>query len=278
MQQETPIPTTHLFPILDAKLIALLRSLSAEEWNKPTIAKLWTVKDIAAHLLDGNIRTLSMARDGYNGVQPGIIASYQDLLDYLNRLNADWVHAMKRMSPTVLTDLLEATGKEFCGHIASLQPFAPAIFPVSWAGETESENWFHVAREYTEKWIHQQQIRDAVNKPGIVTKELFYPFIETFMQGLPHTYRNINAETGTSVLLTISGEMGGHWLLVKKDLGWQISHQQSATATASVNLDADTAWKLFSKGISPETALEKTTITGDEYLGRIALSMVSVMA
>ena len=41
-----------------------------------------------------------------------------------------------------------------------------AIFSVAWAGESESENWFDVARDYTERWHHQQQIRDAVGRPG----------------------------------------------------------------------------------------------------------------
>ena len=56
------IETTHLFPVLDQKLIELLKSLSPEDWNKQTVAKLWTVRDIAAHLLDGNLRTLSLSR------------------------------------------------------------------------------------------------------------------------------------------------------------------------------------------------------------------------
>ena len=46
------ILTQHLFKPLDSKLIELLRSLSPEDWNRPTLAPLWTVKDIAAHLLD----------------------------------------------------------------------------------------------------------------------------------------------------------------------------------------------------------------------------------
>ncbi len=278
MQQEIPIPTTHLFPILDAKLIALLRSLSAEEWNNPTIAKLWTVKDIAAHLLDGNIRTLSMARDGYAGVQPGTIASYQDLLDYLNRQNADWVHAMKRVSPTVLTDLLEATGKEFSNHIAALEPFAPAIFPVSWAGETESANWFHVAREYTEKWIHQQQIRDAVNKPGILTKELFYPFIDTLLRGLPHTYRHVAANAGTSIEVIINTNIGGSWFMEKVEQGWQLGYEQKSKPESQIIISPEVAWKLFSKGITTGMALQQIEILGNKDLGEIALSMIAVMA
>ncbi|MEJ7682555.1 MAG: hypothetical protein WKG06_32810 [Segetibacter sp.] len=28
-----------------------------------------------------------------------------------------------------------------------------------WAGEKKSKNWFHIAREYTEKWHHQMSSR-----------------------------------------------------------------------------------------------------------------------
>jgi len=59
---EIPIQTVHLFPKLDEKLLTLLRSFQPDDWAKPTLAKRWTVKDVATHLLDGNIRMLSMAR------------------------------------------------------------------------------------------------------------------------------------------------------------------------------------------------------------------------
>ncbi|MEO8240286.1 MAG: maleylpyruvate isomerase N-terminal domain-containing protein [Flavobacterium sp.] len=60
-----PIQTSHLFSVLDELLIELLKSLTEEEWNVQTIAKKWTVKDIASHLLDGNLRGLSISRDHF---------------------------------------------------------------------------------------------------------------------------------------------------------------------------------------------------------------------
>src|ERR1700754_1848820 len=104
------INTAHLFLPLHYKLMELLRSLNADDWNKPTLAKQWTVKDIAAHLLDGNIRTLSIARDKHTLVPDRQIDSYQTLVDYLNKLNADWVTAAKRMSPQMLIELMDSTG------------------------------------------------------------------------------------------------------------------------------------------------------------------------
>lgn len=273
-----PIPTLHLFPVLDRELIALLKSLTPEEWEAPTLARLWKVKDIAAHLLDGNMRTLSMLRDGYAGDPPGEIHTYQDLLAYLNGLNASWVAATKRLSPQVLIELLELTGKQYTEYLSTLDPFAKATFSVAWAGESESLNWFHIAREYTEKWHHQQQIREATGRPGLRSPELFHPFIAAFMRGLPHVYRNTVAENGACVKLTITTDAGGDWYLRRWDEAWQLEEFFDAAPTAHLTLHPDTAWKVFTKGMTPEMAREKATISGDIKLAEVALGMIAVMA
>ncbi len=273
-----PIPTLHLFPILDQELIALLKSLTPEEWEAPTLARLWRVKDIAAHLLDGNVRTLSILRDGYAGDPPGDIPSYEALLAYLNGLNATWVAAAKRLSPQVLIELLELTGRQYTEYLATLDPFANAVFSVAWAGESESQNWFHIAREYTEKWHHQQQIREATGRPGLLTSELFPPFIATFMRGLPHAYRHTDAENGTCVQITVTTEAGGDWYLVREDGSWQLETHFSGQPAAHLSIHPDTAWKVFTKGIKPDEARQQVTLGGDERLAETALRMVAVMA
>ncbi|HKH63279.1 MAG TPA: maleylpyruvate isomerase N-terminal domain-containing protein [Flavitalea sp.] len=271
------IETTHLFPVLDQKLIELLQSLSPEDWNKQTVAKLWTVKDIAAHLLDGNLRTLSLSRDKHRLVPPTEIHTYHDLVDYVNGLNAEWVTASKRLSSHVITKLLEITGKEYSAYLATLDPYAQAIFSVAWAGEKVSKNWFHVAREYTEKWHHQQQIREATGKQGIMTKELFYPAIDTFMYGLPYAYRNTYAETGSIVQVTIESEIGGDWFLIRTDNGWELSKKYQPNITSSISIHPDIAWKLFTRAITSEKALSSVAIRGDQTLATVALKLVAVM-
>ena len=270
-----PILTLHLFQPLDEKLIELLKSLSPEDWNKPTLAKLWTVKDIAAHLLDGNVRFISMLRDKHIGLKAENINSYQDLVDFLNGVNADWVKAMKRMSPSLLIELLESTGKEYCAAIKELDPFEPAIFSVAWAGESESQNWFHIAREYTEKWHHQQQIREAVNKQGIIEKEFFFPLMDTFMRALPYTYREMDAEKGTIVSVIVTGETGGTWSIIKESDRWKFTDASSATAT--VEMDPSDAWKLLTKGLPKAEAEKRIRISGNQELGRKTLDMISIM-
>ncbi len=278
MTSEIQIETRHLFPILDRKLIDLLNGLSAAEWDRPTVAKLWNVKDVAAHLLDGNLRILSMSRDRYFGESPENIHSFQDLVGYLNQLNMSWTSATKRLSPKVITNLLEITGTAYIEHLNTLNPLDPAIFSVAWAGQAVSPNWFHIAREYTEKFLHQQQIRDAVGKQGIMTKELFYPFVDTFMFAFPHTFRTISADNGTIVSIEISTDIGGIWSIEKTDKGWILDKSQHLHPHAKVVMDPDTAWKLFSKSWKPEQVKDKVSLFGDITLAERVLSIVAVMA
>lgn len=276
-RQDIPIDVVDLLPILDKNLLELLKSLTNDEWQKQTVAKLWTVKDVSAHLLDGNIRVVSILRDDFFDEKP-VINSYQDLIDFLNRLNADWVKAMKRVSPQMLIFLLELTGKPFCDYFKSLNPLDKSVLAVDWAGETESKNWMEIAREYTEKWLHQQQIRDAVGKPALMTRELYYPFIDIFMLALPHTFRQMEAENGTTIKVTVSSDIGGSWFLTRNEDKWILTKDYLQATTTEIIIDPDTAWKLFSKSWRPEQVKDKIKIIGNQKFAETALTMVSVMA
>jgi hypothetical protein len=63
---------------------------------------------------------------------------------------------------------MEVATKSLAELHASRDPFAMAPYGVSWAGEEKSANWFDTAREFTERWHHQQQIRLAVMDSALV--------------------------------------------------------------------------------------------------------------
>src|ERR1700730_5985474 len=93
-----PIFTAHLFRKLGGMLIELLRSLGPADWEKQTIAPKWKVKDVAAHLLDTQLRKLSIVRDHCSG-EPPVINSPADLVAFVNRLNDEGVRIYSRLSP-----------------------------------------------------------------------------------------------------------------------------------------------------------------------------------
>jgi uncharacterized protein (TIGR03083 family) len=278
MSQLGPIFVVDLFPKLDSRLIELLRSLSADDWERQTIAPLWRVKDVAAHLLDTDLRRLSIVRDRFFGEKPQNADSWGDLVAFLNGLNADWVKAFRRVSPPVLIDLLEHTGNQVNDMYRRLDPYAEAVLPVAWAGEERSLNWFELAREYTERWHHQQQIRLAVDKPGIMERALYFPVLDTFMRALPFRYKSVPADEGALITFRITGDAGGAWFLVRRDRRWELASEPAGRLASEVEFSQEIAWRIFTKGIAKEAARPQIAVTGDRELGLHILNVVAVMA
>jgi uncharacterized protein (TIGR03083 family) len=272
-----PILTAHLFPKVDGMLFALLRSLAPEDWEKQTVSPKWKVKDVAAHLLDTALRGVSIGRDGYVAESPSI-HSAADLAAFINRLNAEGVSVYRRLSPAVLIALMEVAAKSLAEFHASRDSYATGPYGVSWAGEEKSSNWFDTAREFTERWHHQQQIRLAVNKPGIMTRELYYPVLDCFLRALPFAYRAIKAQPEAYVQINVSGECGGSWYLCRVGEAWKLLREPAGEKVSETTIPQDIAWRIFTKGIDRESALSQLNITGDTKLGQHVLGMISIVA
>jgi uncharacterized protein (TIGR03083 family) len=271
-----PILCAHLIRKVDAALIELLRSLSAAEWNLQTIAPSWKVRDVAAHLLDTSLRKLSMVRDSCY-VEEVDIRSPQDVITLVNRLNHEGVTVYRRLSPPVLIELMLPAFDQSARFHESLDPFAPAVFPVSWAGEEKSLNWFDTARELTERWHHQQQIRLATNRPGLMVPEVYHPVLDCFARGLPHLYRCVDAAAGTTVLLEIPGKCGGRWFLCRNSTGWEFVNGDVANPASRVIIPPALAWRIFTKGIDRESARMQVEIEGDPALGAHILNLTAII-
>ena len=273
-----PVNLVPLFPRLHVELMTLLRGLPPDDWRRPTACALWSVKDIVAHLLDSCLRRLSFGRDALDPAPDRPIASYADLVAFLNELNATWVGAMRRLSPAVLMDLIDLAEPQLHRYFASLDPDDTARFGVAWAGEEKSANWFDVGREYTERWLHQQQIREAVGAAPLTGRAWLHPALDIFVRALPHGYRQVQADPGATVEIRIQGEAGGVWTLARGTAGWTLLDGAGPHPRARVTLDQETAWKLFSKGLSPDQASRRIAIEGEPQLGRPLLGTLAVMA
>ena len=270
-----PVLTAHLLPEVLQELVRLLEGLDANEWQQPTVCAGWDVKDVALHLLGGEIGNLSRRRDGHSlGAN---IQSWDELVVMINRWNAGWVEQARRMSSRMVIDLLGYTGRQMADYFAGLEmdTLGPAV---SWAGSQAAPVWLDVAREYTERWHHQQHIRDAVEKPGLTGPRYLAPALAAFVHALPRAYAQAAAGEGTALVLRISGESGGCWSLVRAAETWQLYAGAAQEPAAEVEVDEDTAWRLFTHGIDPQAALRRMTLSGNQELGRQVLQMVAIIA
>lgn len=271
-----PIFTAHLFPKLEGMLIELLRSLTPLDWEKQTLAPRWNVKDVAAHLLDTQLRKLASARNQHQ-TKSAKIASDADLVALINSLNANGVKKYRQLTTDALISMMEIASRESAEYHQSLDPFAPAMFGVSWAGEEESANWFDTAREFTERWHHQQQIRLAVDKPGIMTREFYHLVLDCFMRALPHTYRNVPGQPGTMAQFNVSGECGGTWYLFREANTWKLISSPVGEKISDTTIPQEIAWRIFTKGIARQDAEAQLRVTGNRKVGLHVLSMVTIV-
>src|SRR5882762_4823624 len=102
-----PILCAHLLRTVDEKLVDLLASLEPGEWDLQTVAPLWKVRDVAAHLLDTVLRKLSMVRDSCY-VEAVTIRAPQDVVALVNRLNAEGVTVYRRLSPPIQIEMMKS--------------------------------------------------------------------------------------------------------------------------------------------------------------------------
>jgi hypothetical protein len=277
MREPLRVDVVPLFGPLHEELVRLLSGLSAADWDRPTVAGTWRVRDVAAHLLDTDLRRISSQRDGW--IQPAEtpIAGWADLVSHLNGLNAGWVEAVRRLSPRVLTELLTYSGRELAAVVATLDPDAPAPFSVLWAGQTESTNRFDLGREYTEKWHHQAQIRLAVGAAPLDGRRFFHPVLAFSMHALPRALDGEAASEGTAVSVSIAGEAGGTWSAVRGAAGWRLFEGEAPSPAARVAMDGETAWRLLYNALFAEEVRRHVAVEGDERLAAAVLRARSVM-
>jgi hypothetical protein len=270
------VHTAHLFQPLSDELLVLLRGLRSEEWESPTSAGAWRVRDVVAHLLDVDLRRLAAMRDGHAVLPDRTIDSDTALVRWLDELNAQWVRAARRISTRTLTDLLATTAPQLAALMQSSDLFAEATFPVAWTGATSSPMWLDIGREYTERWHHQDQIREAVGAPPLSAGTWLRPALELSLLALPYAFRRSTPPPGTIVALHVSGESGGSWQL-SYATSWRLGSGATANAVCSVHVDDLSLARLLLHRLTPDAARAALRVEGDAALAAPLLAARAVM-
>lgn len=269
-----PVLTAHLLAPDRAAFVELLRSLEPADWVRPTACAGWTVADVVAHVVGGDLGNLARRRDGWAPVKPEV---GEEIVGFVNRFNEAWFVAARRISPALLTDLIEHLGGQVVGYFSSLDPFALGG-AVTWAGPEPAPVWLDVAREYTERWLHQQHVRDATGRPGQREPPFLAPVLATFARALPTAYRDVDAPGGSAVAVTIDGPAGGRWWIAREGGGWRLYQGLADEPAASAAMDEETAWRLLTRGLTRQAARERVRLVGDETLATRVLDAVAIIA
>ncbi|MGW0846230.1 maleylpyruvate isomerase family mycothiol-dependent enzyme [Streptomyces sp. NPDC002787] len=266
-----PVDARPLFGSELAALLDILRGLRPADWSRTAVAR-WTVHDLAAHILGDYQGRLGRTPGGNRGA----FAPGETLAAFIHRTNQEWVDLHADDSPASLIDALEAAGTQVARRLATADLEAPAL-GVSWAGADPAPGWLDIAREFTEYWTHRQQIRHALGRDTDQDPDALSTVLDTFMRALPHTLRHTPAPAGTAIEVTVEGPAGGRWTATATAGRWSLAEPPSGRPTASVLLDAETAWRLCTRGIDPATALGRARVQGERRLAEAACGIVSIV-
>jgi len=234
------------------RLIAFVESLSPSEWLAPTAAVPWRVKDLTLHVLDDDLRWLSHRRDHD---ESGLVdmSAPERFVDLLAARNRRWVDAAQTLSRRLVCDLLAWTGPQVADYHAGQDMQGQGW--VSWASDEPVPYWFNVAQEFTERWVHQQQMRDAVGRSGDHDVDLA-EVLRTFVWAFPHQYRP-DAAAGARVVLVF--EYSGVWTLTADGAGrWSLAEGAAEGAEATLWLSSAAAWRLLTDASTPADGMRAT--------------------
>jgi uncharacterized protein (TIGR03083 family) len=251
-----PLDVTGLFPELSIELVALLSGLEAEAWAAPTSCPGWSVHGVACHLLGVEVGNLAVRRDGWKPDRGPVGDGGLDVW------NEAWVASCARMSPAVLVDLLARTADAFASHVATLDLSAVGG-PVGWAtGDAPAPVWLDVGREYMERCVHQQQIREASGRPALPPR-LIAPVLATAVHALPRALAGHDRPRGTAVVFRAEGAGGGSWTVTRRGDGWSLTTGAATDPACEVRTSAEGARQRFVR----DARAPEPEVTGDPELG-----------
>ena len=201
-------------------------------------------------------------------IAPG--ASFDELFVALDRFNEQWVSAASFLSPLVLIELLRLSGEWtqlFYGTVDD-DRLGEAVH---WIGPDPQPYWMLAAREYWERWIHQQQIRRALGRLGLHDAGFVLPAISVAMRGFPQGLAAFPAPAGTTVSVALT-DADASWTVGCDGEHWTLYDGRPDDASVTIPLTTETASLLFSRALTNAELTERVKPEGDPDLGAVIVA------
>ena len=250
-------------------LLDLLSRLTPEEWLAPTRVPGWRVKDLALHLLDDDLGWLSRGRDGDRS---GLLdmTEHDSFVAALAAKNQSWVDGAQGLSSNVVIGLLRWAGEQMDEYYATIDLQAEG--GVVWASDGPVPQWFDIAQDLTERWVHQRQMREAVDRTEDYEAKYLRLVLRTFVWAVPHQLR-ASAPAGTELQLDLSS--GGRWVV--RSTGsrrWELDEGVASRPAAGVRFSDDAGWRWLTGAAVPEYGV---SVEGDSDLVEPLMSVRGII-
>ena len=249
-----------LFDLERRRLLELLRSLDASRWALPSPCPGWSVLGLAAHLVGDDLSLVSWLRDDHRGTPAPDGLDEPGFITWLDELQMEWVHAARRLSPRLTIELLEWLGQRVTSTVAGQDPTAVTA-SVSWAADHPVPVWLDHARELSERWIHRQQLLQAVGHPSDLRTDLAVPVLDGLRWAYPHRLAAHPRPAGARILVEIVDDQApATWQLTSDGSAWsfrsgagsQTGAAGDGAVVAALRVSLDQAWRLLTNNHDPD--------------------------
>jgi hypothetical protein len=212
--------------------------------------------------LGGDLGFLARRRDEYYGTPPPDGANEPEFIAWLDDMQMEWVRAARRLSPSLVMELLAWSGPQVIETLAAEDELARSA-TVSWAGPQPVPVWLDQLRELSECWIHRQQLLQAISRSSDLEPALVRPILLGLRWAYPYRpFQLAQAADGDSVRISITGPVTETWFLVASSGMWDFAAVAGPRTVASLAMTTDQAWRLLTNNL-PHEARNDLDFAGD---------------
>ncbi|GAB2743178.1 maleylpyruvate isomerase family mycothiol-dependent enzyme [Nocardioides pakistanensis] len=251
-------------------VVSLLRSLDDEDWSRPTDLPGWDVKGIACHLahLESDLAGVKQKRvevpQGAHLTAPTSVFTEMGLV------------ARADMTGPEVTDELEEAARVRHERLLADPPTDGKADPprtpgkIGWDWETLLSN------RVVDVWMHEQDIRRAVGRPGGMNTPGAAHTVATFTRAFPFVVGKVVAPpAGTTVVLDVTGVSPVHLAVEMNESGRAVPvTDEPGDPTVVLRMDVET-FVILAGGRRPADQVP-VEIAGDDELARKVLAAMAV--
>jgi uncharacterized protein (TIGR03083 family) len=257
--------TEPIVPVLIGQWAALgdlLSELAESEWDAETCLPGWRVRDVVAHLI-GTEAQLSGETPPDATVDVRALPHVHNDLAAANEL---WVQAMRSAPPAaILARYRDVTQR----RAKALEAMTEAEFDApSWTPAGQGTYRRFMDFRLFDCWCHDQDIRDAVGRPGHDTGPSAERAVDQIVGALGYLVgKRAGAPDGSAITVELSGPVRRTLHLVV-DGRARLVDAPDRPVTTTVTLSSALFVRLAGGRVDPAGHLAEIGITGDAELGR----------
>jgi uncharacterized protein (TIGR03083 family) len=251
-----------------AEFVALARDVPAEQWDLPTDLEGWTVKDNVAHTAHLEaVLAGSPEETGAHDPAPHV-------KNLAGAYTEQGVTARRGRDMGSLADEIEQAAATRHAALRADPPTDGASPPPKTPGDVPWSTELLLSNRPVDVWMHEQDIRRAIGRPGSFDTPAARHTIEVFGRSLPYVVgKRVAPPAGTSVRLDVT-DTGQSWSVVVGDDGRATFVDHVDSPTVRIGLLAE-EYVVLAGGRRPVGATSPV-IDGDADLGRAVLSNLAV--